>query len=369
MNPSSTRSLIQSFIRRPARRHPSTQGLILIVLITLLPTALPAQSLRVPAEWEPHAATWMQWPGPYESALRPEFASIIEVIRRYEPVHLIASSQAQRDQAMSFLAQRQIPSDGITWHVMPTDNSWLRDNGPVYVTDGRETWIQNWKFDAWGGNFGVEVTSAADDRVPGRIGSYLGLEVEDRSDYVLEKGNLEFNGDGTLLINWDCQDDRNPGLSRAQHEAILTEAFGLKKIIWAFGHYPEDGTTGHIDGIARFVDRQTVAIADYGSAIENDLAAACRAAGLRVVWYPGDPNWLVGNGFVAAVSSGSPSRDAELEALLASFFPGRDIHMIDTVEIADGGGGIHCVTNDQPLDAGLIFESGFEGGDTSDWSN
>ena len=141
----------------------------------------------------------------------------------------------------------------------------------------------------------------------------------------------------------------------------------MKKIIWAFGYYPEDGTTGHIDGIARFVSRDTVAVADYGSPIEQDLAAACRAAGLRVIWYPGDPNWLVGNGFVAAVSSGSATRDAELRTLLSSFFPGRDVHLIAIPEIAAGGGGIHCVTNDQPSGVGLIFESGFERGDTSDW--
>ena len=171
------------------------------------------------------------------------------------------------------------------------------------------------------------------------------------------------------MLNWDCQDDRNPGMSRQEHEAILSEAFGVNRIIWAYGHYPEDGTTGHIDGTARFVDANTIAIADYGTPIENDLAAACEAAGLEVVWYPGDPNWLVGNGFVAAMSSGSASEDANLKSLLQSFFPGRDIHMVHVPTIADSGGGIHCVTNDQPLDASLVFENGFESGGLGGWSS
>ena len=331
------------------------------------PMSAQSPSVRVPAEWEPHAATWMQWPGPWESELRPEFAAIIDIIQRYEPVHLVAADLVQQNQARQFLIARGVPMTQITWHVIPTDNSWMRDNGPVYVTDGRETWIQDWKFDAWGGNFGAEIPSAADDAVPAAVADYLGLDLENNSDYVLEKGNLEFNGDGILVLNWDCQDDRNPGMTRAEHEAVLTEAFGLKQIIWAYGYYPEDGTTGHIDGIARFVSRDTLAVADYGSAIENDLAVAAQAAGLKVVWYPGDPNWLVGNGFVAAMSSGDSAEDANLRGLLESWFPGRDVHMIDASNIAAGGGGIHCVTNDQPADAGFLFGDGFESGGLGAW--
>lgn len=326
-----------------------------------------AQGVRVPAEWEPHAATWMQWPGPWEAQMRPEFAEIIRVVQAYEPMHLLTSTEAEKLAAQQFLANRGVPDDRLTWHVVPVDNSWMRDNGPVYVTGGGQTWIQNWRFDAWGGNFGAGIPWRNDNDIPAYVADFLGLELEDRQDYVLEKGNLEFNGAGTLVLNWDCQDDRNPGLSQAAHEAILTEAFGLSRIIWAYGHYPEDGTTGHIDGTARFIDENTIAIADYGSSIELDLAAACAAAGLEVVWYPGDPNWLVGNGFVAGVSSGNQTTDAELEALLESYFPGRDVHMIDVSSLAASGGGIHCVTNDQPAMAGL-FADGFEGGNVARWS-
>jgi agmatine deiminase len=314
---------------------------------TLMPT--PNLALRVPAEWEPHAATWMQWPGQWEAEMRPAFADIINVVQDYEPVHLITSNASAQQVAQQFLAAREVPETNLTWHIAPVDNSWLRDNGPVYVANDNGLWIQNWRFDAWGGNFGEDIPYVNDNEIPVYIGQQLGMRVKDHQDYVLERGNLEFNGTDTLVLNWDCQDDRNPGLAQAEHEAILTAAFGVSQIIWAYGHDPEDGTTGHIDGTARFVDPQTLVVADYeGSATERELAISAADAGLTVVRYPGDPNWVVGNGFVAAMADGDRSTDAQLKAQLESLFPDRDIYMIDASTIADAGGGIHCVTSDQP---------------------
>ncbi|KAA3663134.1 MAG: agmatine deiminase family protein [Chloroflexi bacterium] len=304
--------------------------------------------IRVPAEWEPHAATWMQWPKHYEANMRPAFANIIQVIQAYEPVHLLTNSEAEKAEAVQFLSQQGVSNTNITWHIVPVDNSWPRDNGPIYVTDGTETWIQNWKFDAWGSNFGKDVEFKNDNLVPIFIGNYLGLRVEDRQDYILEKGNLEVNGEGIAVLNWDCQDDRNPGMTQDEHEAILKEAFGLTKVIWAYGHDPADGTTGHIDGTARFIDTYTLTITDFGLKTEQDLAKAAEAAGLEVVWYPGSPNWLVGNGFVAAMGAGDAAFDAELKSLLESFFPDRDVYLLDAKTIETAGGGIHCVTNDMP---------------------
>ncbi len=304
--------------------------------------------IRVPAEWETHAATWMQWPNRYEANMRTAFADIIDVVQDYEPLHLLTGSASEEAEARRFLSQQGVADTNITWHVVPVDNAWMRDNGPIYVTDGTKTWIQNWKFNGWGGNFGLDTEYGNDDLIPAHVGQYLGMTVENRLDYVLEKGNLEFNGTGTLVLNRDCQDNRNPGMSKAGHEAILKEAFGVDKIIWAQGHDPEDGTTGHIDGSARFVNENTIAVVDFESGVQLDLLArACMEAGLNVVRYPGDPNWLVGNGFVVAKGEGG-AYDAELKSQLQALFPDRDIHLIDAAAISSAGGGIHCVTNDQP---------------------
>jgi len=125
-----------------------------------------AAQVRVPAEWEAHAATWMQWPGRWERAMRPTFADIIDVIQDYEPVHLLTGSRSEQSAAAQFLTAHGVPDTNITWHIIPVDNAWMRDNGPVYVTDGTEMQIQNWKFDAWGGNFGADIPCENDNLVP-----------------------------------------------------------------------------------------------------------------------------------------------------------------------------------------------------------
>lgn len=302
---------------------------------------------RVPAEWELHGATWMQWATDYEASMRPAFAQIIKIVKEYEPMHLITSSETAKTKAITYLTSKGVTQTNITWHIMKTDNSWMRDNGPIYLSDGAKTWVQNWKFDGWGSGFG-NVPSDNDNLIPSQVASYLGLEVENRQDYVLEKGNVEVNGNGILVINWDCQKDRNPNVTQDYQETLLKNALGVSKVIWAYGHYNGDGTIGHIDGTARFVDENTIAVADYGSDLENNLAQACRVAGLKVVMYPGDVNWLVGNGFVLAMGEGN-SNDSVLEAKLKELWPNHKIHLIDGSNIVNLGGGIHCVTNDQPV--------------------
>ncbi len=312
-------------------------------------------AVRVPAEWETHAATWLQWPTQWEAQMRPAFADIVDVVQDHEPVHLLAGSQSQLNQAQQFLADHGVPDTNLTWHVVPIDNAWMRDNGPVYLTDGSETWVADFHFDAWGGNFGGHIPYEDDDAIPRYVADHLGIQRVEYPDYVLERGNLEFNGAGTLVINWDCQDDRNPGMSEAEHEAILTEAFGLTRIIWAYGHDPQDGTTGHIDGYARFVDEDTIAIGDtsWGEETEDALVAACEAAGLEVVRIPAPGgtdymNWLVGNGFVLGMEFGNEADD-DARAQLEALFPGREVTLIDAGTLWAAGGGVHCVTNDQPV--------------------
>ncbi len=304
------------------------------------------QNARVPAEWETHEATWMQWALDWEASMRKPFANIIKIVKQYEPINLIAISEAEKTEAIAFLTNKGVTQDNITWHVFDVDNSWMRDNGPIYITDGVTTWIQNWKFDGWGTGFG-HVPSEYDNQIPTKVAAYLNVEVEDRQDYILEKGNVEVNGAGTLLINWDCQKDRNPNVTQAHQETLLKNALGVTKIIWAYGHYEGEGTIGHIDGTARFIDENTIVIADYGSTLENNLAAACEAEGLEVIMYNGDLNWLVGNGFVVAMGSGD-AYDEQIKSQLEIFWPNRDVHVIDGSNMANLGGGIHCVTNDQP---------------------
>ena len=311
----------------------------------------------------------MQWPTKWEPTLRPDFARIVAVVQQYEELHLLVLNAELEADARTEIAAEGGDPDGVIFHHLAYDNSWLRDNGPVYVESGDGIVVQDWGFDAWGGNFGADIPFSADDAVPAALAGLIDLPYQDRSDYVLERGNLESNGVDTVILGWDCQLDRNPDWSKADTESLFQEAFGVQRVIWVHGHDPEDGTTGHIDGTVRFVDEDTVAVArslipgDGQAAVMDDAADTLAHVGFVVVRIdvPGTVshkgvdlpamymNWLVGNGFVAAMAFGNPVWDNEAQQTIQGLYPGRDVHMISANELWLSGGGIHCVTNDQPL--------------------
>ena len=304
-------------------------------------------NVRIPAEWEEHEATWMQWPTDAEESLRASFGRIINVVQQYEKVHLITATEAEKQAAKSFLQQQGVIETNTEWHLTNVDNAWFRDNGPIYGVEDGVMHIQNWKFSGW--DQSVPTYWEYDNEVPKFVGQITGLTVKDYTHYVFEKGNLEVNGNGVAMINWDCQKQRNPHLSQEQQAVILKNALGLSQIIWAYGHFKGDITTGHIDGTARFVGENKVVVADYTeSETETDLAIEMKSLGFEVVRYPGDPNWLVGNGFLVTKGE-DDGLDAQRKAILQQIFPNRDIHLIDVDNISTEGGGIHCVTNDQPV--------------------
>jgi len=324
-------------------------------------------AVRVPAEWEPQAAVWLQWPGDEESSARRVFVRIISVIQAFEPVVVLVADSHARAEAKAYLAQGGVPETNVTWQLVPTNSSWLRDNGPVYVLRGDEVVVQDWGFDAWGGNFGAAIPYAEDNLVPRAITGLLGLGCEDRASYVLERGNLEVNGVDTAILGWDCQHDRNPTWSRVASEELLQEALGVSRVLWVEGHDPEDLTTGHIDGIVRFVDEDTVAVAqwlvdDPSAQTTEDAARLIAAAGFEVVRFPvpgyvsygGQElpamymNWLVGNGFVLGMAFGEADWDAAARRKLEELYPEREVVLIDAMDLWLNGGGVHCVTNDQP---------------------
>lgn len=308
---------------------------------------------RTPAEWEPQASIWMQWPQAWEGAgTQAAFARIVEVIARYQRVDLIAHDRRTRDRGARALAGRV--GDDVRWHVIPNDNAWMRDNGPRYVEVDGELVLQNWAFDAWGGGFGDDVPYALDDVLPDRVAALLNLPLEQVA-LVHERGDLEVNGVDTALVNWSVIAHRNPDLDRAAITAGLRDALGVESVIYAEGFDPLDGTRGHIDGMARFVSEDTVVVGDDGSALFDAVARQIREQRPdltveRMVIEPWAPtmNWLVGNGFVLTGTSGDAAADARAAADLNRYFPARDVHFVDLGPLWDNGGGVHCVTNDQP---------------------
>lgn len=305
---------------------------------------------RMPAEWEPQAAVWLQWPQPWEGIrVQTAFVHIIEVITEYEDVRLVVNDTGDKERALDALAGADATRLHI--HVIATDSSWMRDNGPRYVEVDGTMVLQNWEFDGWGS--GQYYTR--DNEVPEAVAGLLDLPVEHVS-MIHERGDLEVNGADTALVNWSVVSDRNPDSSREELTAVFQEALGVDSVIWAEGFDPLDVTRGHVDGMARFVAEDTVLVGQDGSDLMNQIAAqiAQQRPDLnveRLVAYDAALflNFLVGNGFVLVGTSTDDDQDAEATRVLGELFPGRDIRFVNVDALWANGGGIHCVTNDQPV--------------------
>jgi len=192
--------------------------ILLASMKALSTTSVPANeqstTKRVPDEWETQEAIWLQWPGKWEKAHETAFVQISAVIAKYEKLHIHYSSDKIREDAR--LAISMVGGDpdygNIVWNAIVSDSFWTQDNGPVYVVDDSQLRVKNWTFDAWGGAFGIDIPYDLDNRVPEKIGAYLGLSV-DTIDIVHERSNLEFHGVDTVMPNWSVLGDprRNPG--------------------------------------------------------------------------------------------------------------------------------------------------------------
>jgi len=347
-----------------------------LVVLGWAAVALAQPIRRVPAEFEPQEAVWLQWPGPFEKMYEPAYAEISNVIVQYEKLHILYDSNAIRNQARTAIADAGGDPDhaNITWRSIDNENAWMRDNGPVYVVQDGELRIQDWEFDAWGGAFG-NIPYANDNAVPGEVGNALSMSV-DHIDIVHERGNLEFNGVDTLILNWNVIGNPNRGnayANKAQAEVDLKNSFGVTQVIWADGPISGDDTGGHIDGIARFIDANRVVVGnctvnghcqpgDADDQVYDGVAANLGAAGFEVIRMDFDAeisyggysfdadymNWGVGNGWVILVGFDNPATDDAAKAQLEQWFPNRNVYVIEMLESWIAGGGVHCHTNDQP---------------------
>ena len=358
---------------------------ILIIFILLLISVISANSQanedtnktkRVPAEWEPQEAIWIQWPGYWEKDYEMTFAKITNIVSRYEKIHILYHSDPIYLDAQKAL--RDIEADpkneNIHWHKVANDNAWMRDNGPVYVLNDNGLRIQNWNFNAWGGAFGSDISFNLDNEVPDKVGAILNMPV-DNIDIVHERGNLEFNGLDTVILNWSTIGDpsRNLNYNKKQAELDLKKHFGVTNVIFIEGIPDGDLTKGHIDGIARFINLRTVVVVQCttkslclpdskDAEIYDNAAKIIKEAGFNVIREPIEGfvkynsqkfdtnymNWLVGNGFVIVPGFGNLETDVPAKSRIESYFPNRDVHLIEMLSSWAAGGGVHCHTNDQP---------------------
>ena len=337
----------------------------------------------MPAEWEPHSATWIawphhepDWPGKLE-AITWVYAEIVRALARSEPVEILCNDESSREAAAVQLASHHVDPSRYRLHSVPTDRVWLRDSAPTgVVTAGSLEWVR-WSFNGWAkyDNY------SHDALVPDAVRDISGCPMvrAERPDgagpLVLEGGGIETNGNGALLVTeeWLLSDVqvRNPGMTREQYETAFSKYLGISRTIWLGEGCVGDDTHGHIDDIARFTSVDTVALAheadpsDENHARSQDnlrrLEHASRDRPLNVVKLPfPEPvmmrgerlpasyaNFYISNTAVLVPTFNDPADRIALQTL-ADLFPGRSVVGIHATDLVWGLGTIHCLTQQQP---------------------
>ena len=350
-------------------------------------TNTPAQAgFYMPAEWEKHEGTWLQWPDDTHpgSPMRLEsvWLAMTEALHRHEVVHIVATDERGRDHVYQQAAYYGFDQGSIDVRVFPTDDVWARDSGPIFlVNDEGELAATDWNFNGWGERY----TFDKDTRVPVGIAEMLSIPVF-TAPITLEGGGVEVNGKGTLLATRSSivNPNRNPGKTLEEIEAAMREYLCVEHFIWLSGEDGVGDTDVHIDGAARFVDEQTVLYSWTDDTSHpryllwkkhlEELKEAVTESGKRLTLVPVPvaesriygtgrvstvppfeltpslglyANYYVANNVVLVPVYGD-ANDARAKAIIAEHFPGREIVGILAHVVAELGGMIHCVTQQQP---------------------
>ena len=344
----------------------------------------------MPAEWEPHRATWIGWPHhepDWPGKLEPipwVYAEIVRVLAAHETVDILCHNPSVIENARATLEAHSVPADRVRLHEVATDRVWLRDSAPTGVLDdaGNVVWL-NWAFNGW-----AKYPNWQQDAMVGAaVAKLTGLRREEprRADtgerIVLEGGGIEVNGSGLMLVTeeWLLSDVqvRNPGLQSTDYERIFSEWLGIRETIWLGEGCVGDDTHGHIDDVARFAGKDTVVLAveedpadeNYSRSQDNlrRLQAALKrpAVGpLRVVPLPfprpvimnGErlpasyANFYIANGVVLVPTFNDPDDRGALNTL-AELMPAHQIVGIHAVDLVWGLGTVHCLTQQEPRGA------------------
>jgi agmatine deiminase len=361
----------------------------------------------MPAEWEPHAATWIAWPHNREDwpgkfpPIPWVYVEIVRSLSRFEPVHIVVRNAAMRRRASDRLDAAGVDLERVKFFKAATDRVWLRDSGPTFVVRDREPvatdrgadeadsdcptnriGLIEWRFNAW-----AKYPNYRDDRrLPRRLSRWLGLprwvprvEQGGRSTrVVMEGGAIDVNGRGTVLTTEECLlgevQARNPGIGRAELERVLADYLGVRHVIWLGRGIDGDDTHGHVDDLARFVDPWTVVTVveprdddpNHEPLRENleRLRAARDQDGepLEIVTLPmprpvvfdgqrlpaSYANFYIADGTVLVPTFNDPADRVALDTL-ARVFPSREVVGVYCGDLILGLGALHCLSQQQPM--------------------
>ena len=328
---------------------------------------------RMPAEWEPHEATWLawphnedDWPGRFEP-IPWIYGEIVRKLSVVERVRILVRDEELEQSARGVLTMCGAQMAAVEFHRLATDRVWTRDFAPMFVRGpAGEMAAVKWRFNGW-----AKYENHQADDAAGRVIPALAGVPAIYPDIVLEGGSIDVNGAGQLLTTEECLlspvQARNPDLSRAEIEAAVAEYLGADRVLWLRNGIAGDDTHGHIDDLARFTDAGSVVIVseqdptdqNYEPLREN--AELLRQYGLRIRKLPmpaplyfdsvrlpaSYANFYLANGMVLAPVFNDPNDRIALN-VLADCFPNRRIVGISCVELVWGLGTLHCMTQQQP---------------------
>ncbi|KTC80883.1 peptidylarginine deiminase [Legionella cherrii] len=327
----------------------------------------------MPAEWHPHERCWMAWPCHLETwskiglqKARSAYARVAQAIAQYEPVTMLVNPGDEE-------SAKNMCGDGITLFTLPINDSWTRDTGPTFLLNQHQQlagvdWIHN----AWGGNY---QDCTLDNQIAGAILKQTHA-LAFSAPLVMEGGSFHVDGEGTVLTSRECllNQNRNPKLSQQQIENYLYDFLGAQKIIWLNKGLLGDETDGHIDEIACFIAPGKVLCLithdkedpNYATLHENleILKSATDAKGRKLEVYTVEQppatyldgerltlsyiNFYLANKGIVMPAFGYAQHDQAAYQLFSQLYPGYHISQIDALDVFAGGGGIHCITQQEP---------------------
>jgi agmatine deiminase len=335
----------------------------------------------MPEESEPHEATWLQWPHQYQygvtfrDRLDATWVTMTKTLAKSEKVYLIAYDETEKTRITALLNAANVPFTNIEFKIYPTDDFWIRDNGPIYVKDKTgQIVVEDWGFNGWGNK--AKFTNC--NAIPAKIGKDQNKTVVDLNAILInEGGSVEIDGHGSFMA---CKSsilnkNRNSGVTQAQAEAIFTKYLGVTNFIWLEGKAGLEITDMHIDGFARFGNTNTIVTMNEADLIDwqvpqadiNTLYAAKNKSGTPYTFlkipltqndvtttygknlgYKGSYiNYYIANTTVLVPNYNDP-KDAVANQMIQALYPTRTVVGIDVRNLYANGGMIHCVTQQQP---------------------
>lgn len=342
---------------------------------------------RMPAEWAPHQGTFLGWPHeltdwPGKFAPIPwAFAEIVRHLARAERVFLLVENPTAESRVKSVLKKSHVNLDNVQFLRVPTDRGWMRDSGPICVTNkSGDVAFNHFVFNGWAKYPNHKKDAKAVSRVNKSLRRKLFLPIHNDRRIVLEGGSIDVNGLGTLLTTEECLQsnvqERNPGFNKRDYEELFRDYLGVTNVLWLKNGIAGDDTHGHVDDLSRFVDPTTVVTiveenpdeANYSALQENlELLKSMKdqdGKSLRIETLPmpapvffesqrlpaSYANFYIANKLVLVPVFNDPNDRVALNTLV-KLFPAREIVPIYCRDLVLGLGTIHCMTQQQPASA------------------